>query len=270
MTRVLAAIDGTAASSGVLAVAKELARVLGGEVDVVHVVDDERAPNGPLEVQDADLTLRVLEGRVGEVLVSEASAADVDAVVVGVRRTVGGRRAPGHTALEVIDHAETVVVAVPPATPTSYELRRVLVPVQPRPPEALARVVRLAGGAALDLVILHVHDESEIPAFEDQPHYDVEVWADEFLARWVPGAPISAVVDVRVGAPGEEILRAARERGAQMIALGWDRDRSAGRATVVTAALARSPIPVALLPLPVRDVPAASSAHGAGTIGPGS
>src|SRR5512133_2047102 len=178
MTRVLAAIDGTAASSGVLAVAKELARVLGGVVDVVHVVDEGRTPNEPLEVRDADLSLRQLQGPVGAVLVAEASGADGEAVVVGVRRTVGGPRAPGHTALEVIDHAETIVVAVPPATPSSYELRTVLVPVQPRPPEALERVVRLAGGAALDVVILHVHDESEIPAFEDQPHYDVEAWAN--------------------------------------------------------------------------------------------
>jgi nucleotide-binding universal stress UspA family protein len=269
MSRVLAAVDGTAASPGVLAVARELARVLGSAVDVIHVVDEGRAPAPPPPaVEDAELTLRLLEGPVGAVLVSEASTSDVDAVVVGIRRTVGGPRTTGHIALEVIDHADAIVVAVPPATPSSFELRTVLVPVQPRPPAALERVIRLARGAELEVVILHVHDESSIPAFEDQPHYDVEAWADEFLARWVPGARPSAVLDLRVGAPDEEILRAARDCGAQMIALGWDRDRSAGRATVVTAALARSPLPVALLPLPLRDATSLRSAQGHAAAGP--
>jgi nucleotide-binding universal stress UspA family protein len=249
MTRVLAAIDATTASSGVIRVATEVGRVLGADVDVVHVVDETRTTDAQVRVDEAGLTLRLLDGPVAPALVSEASAADVEAVVVGLRRTVGGSRPAGHVALEVIDRSEAVVVAVPPTTPSTFELRTVLVPIHGQPAEALERALRLAAGASLDVVILHVHDESSIPAFEDQPHYDLEAWADEFLARWVPGARHDAVMEVRVGAHEEEIVRVAHECGADIVAIGWDRDRSPDHATVVRAALRRSDVPVALLPL---------------------
>lgn len=249
MTRVIAAIDGTAASPGVLRVATEVGRVIGADVDAVHVVDEVASTEAELQVLDAGLTLRLLQGPVGPAIVAEASASDVEAVVVGLRRTVGGSRAVGHVALDVIDRADAIVVAVPPTTPPTFELHTVLVPIHGRPADALEHVVRLSRGAHLDLVILHVHDESSIPAFEDQPHYDVEAWANEFLARWVPDARDDAVVEVRVGAPEEEIIDVARECGAHMIAIGWDRDRSPGRAMVVRAALRRGNVPVALLPI---------------------
>jgi hypothetical protein len=252
MSRVLAAIDGTAASPVVLAVATEVGRLLSADVDAVHVVESA-AIDAEVRVEGAEVKLRLLEGAVAPVLVSEASAPEVDAVVVGLRRLIGAPYTAGHVALDVIDHSDTIVVAVPPAVPLSYRLRTVLVPVQPRPAEALRRVVRLAQGAHLDLVILHVHDETSIPAFEDQSHYDTEVWADEFLARWVPGARYGSVVEVRVGTPVEVIIGATRDRHADMLALGWDRDRSHGRASVVRAALARSAVPVALLPVRAAD-----------------
>ncbi len=257
MTRVLAAIDGTAASPGVLRVATEVGRVLGADVDVVYVDDEAESKQAELHVLDPNLTLRRLGGPVESAIVTEASAPDVEAVVVGLRGTVGGSRAVGHVALHVIDHADAIVVVVPPTTPATFELRTVLVPIHGRPADALEHVVRLGHSVDLALVILHVHNESSIPAFEDQPHYDVEAWADEFLARWVPGAR-DAVVEVRVGAPEEEIIGVARECGAQMIAVGWDRDRSPGRATIVQAVLRRGDVPVALLPIRV---------HGPATVG---
>jgi nucleotide-binding universal stress UspA family protein len=256
MRSVVAAIDGTTASAGVLRVAREVARVLGGDVDAVHVVD-ERGPNDEqIHVFETEPTLRLLDGPVAPALVSEASRAGVEVVVMGLRRTVGGSRPVGHVALEVIERADTIIVAVPPATPSPYELRTVLVPIQGRPAEALDRVVRVAQGALLDLVILHVHDERSIPSFEDQPHYDLEAWADEFLARWVPGARHETVMEVRVGSAAEEVVRVSRECGAQMIAIGWDRELAEDRAMVVRATLERSAVPVALLPLRVRDAAA--------------
>ncbi len=86
------------------------------------------------------------------------------------------------------------------------QLRTVLVPVEGRPADALENEMQVAHDARLDLVFLHVHDEWSIPSFEDQPHCDMEAWAEEFLARWVPGARREAVMEVRVGVPGEEIM----------------------------------------------------------------
>lgn len=251
--KVLAAIDATTASPGVLRVAKELGRVLGAEVEAVHVVDGGRTREAQGHARDADLTLRSIPGPVASALVSEALNDDVEAVVVGLRRAVGTPRPFGHVALHVIDHADAIVVGVPPHTPVLYELQSVLVPIQGRPAEGLEHVVAVARDARLDLVILHVHDESSIPAFEDRPHYDLEAWADEFLARWVPGAHHDAVMEVRVGAPEDEVMRVCRERAADMIAMGWERELRDERWRMVHATLERSSVPVALLPARVRD-----------------
>jgi hypothetical protein len=253
--RVLAAVDGTRASVGVLRVAKEVGRVLGAGVDAVHVADGGAVDDAEMLVLDAGLTVRRLDGPVASALVSEAGRDDVEVVVVGLRRTIGTSRPVGHVALQVIDLTEAIVVAVPAITPVGYELRKVLVPIQGRPAAALQRVVAVARDADLDLVVLHVHDESSIPAFEDRPHYDVETWANEFLARWVPGANHDTVMEVRVGAVEEEIVRVCRECRADMIAMGWDRQLPEGRMKAVQSALERSPVPVALLPV---RVPAAA------------
>jgi nucleotide-binding universal stress UspA family protein len=247
--KVLAAIDATTVSAGVLRVAKELARVLGADVDAVHVVDDGRTSDAEAYVRDAAVPLRLLRGPVESALVAEAREDDAEAVVVGLRGTVGASRPLGHVALHVIDRADAIVVAVPPHTPVVYELRTVLVPIQGRPADGLERVVAVARDARLDLVILHVHDGSSIPAFEDRPHYDLEAWADEFLTRWVPGAHRDTLIEVRVGVPEEEVTRVCRECGADMIAMGWEREPGVERLTTVRATLERSSVPVALLPV---------------------
>lgn len=253
MTTILAAIDGTPASGGVLTVAKEIARVLAADIDVVHVIEMGGAADAEAEAARAGLMVRSLTGPVEATLVSAAGDPAVEAVVVGVRRTIGGSRPAGHVALEVIRRAQATVVAVPPATSPDYELKKVLVPVQGRPAQALGNVITIARDAHLDVVILHVHDEWSIPSFEDQPHYDMEAWAAEFLARWVPGARPETVIEVRVGAPADEILGLARELDADMMAIGWMHDLSPGRASIVRAVLERSPIPIALLPLARQD-----------------
>lgn len=253
MTTVLAPIDGTTAARGVLVVAREVARVLDADIDAVHVIEEGAWADAQAEARRAGVAVRALEGPVAARLVSEASDAAIGAVVVGLGRTVGGSLPAGHVALEVIRRAHAMVVVVPPATSSEYELRTVLVPVPGRPADALQNVIRIADDARLDVVILHVHDERSIPSFEDQPYYDAEAWAEEFLARWVPGARREAVMEVRVGAPEEEIMGVARERGADMIAMGWSQDLSPGRATIVRTVLERSPVPVALVPLGLRD-----------------
>ncbi len=253
MTTVLAPINGTATTRGVLVVAREVARVLDADIDAVHVIEEGAWANAEAEARRAGVAVRALEGPVTATLASEASDAAVGAVVVGLGRIVDGSRLAGHVALEVIRRAHVMVVAVPPATSSEYELRTVLVPVPGRPADALQNVIRIADDARLDVVILHVHDERSIPSFEDQPHYDVEVWAEEFLARWVPGARREPLMEVRVGVPDEEIMAVAREHGADMIAMGWSQEFSPERAMIVRAVLERSPVPVALVPLGLRD-----------------
>lgn len=258
MTTVLAAIDGSPISRTVLDVANEVARVLGADVDAVHVVERDAEPP-EVEIWDAETPLRLLHGEAANVLVEEASADSVAAIVLGSCREVGGPTPAGHVSLDVIGNVRKPVVVVPPATASDYELHTVLVPVFGKPARALEEVVRLTENPQLHVIILRLLDESSIPAFEDKPHYDVEVWADEFLARWVPGAASDTAIEVRIGEPEDLVISVAQEVSADLVAIGRLRSVPAARAPVVLAALARSPVPVVLLPLAQRSSDTAST-----------
>lgn len=251
MSTVLTGIDGSPISAAVLEVAKEVARVLDAQVDAVHVPEGEDLPE--VEISGGDIPLRLLRGDPSSVLIAEASAENVAAVVVGACREVGRPAAPGHVSLDVIGGVRRPVVVVPPMTASAYELHTVLVPVQGRPARALEDVVRLAENPQLHVVILRLLDETTIPAFEDQSHYDVEAWADEFLARWVPGAGSDTAMEVRIGEPEELVIGVAHEVDADLVALGRRRDLPATEAPLVLRALERSPVPIVLFPLARRS-----------------
>ena len=251
MTNVMAAINGV--GRVVLAVAQEVARVLDGGVEALHVVEEGEGANisaeTAAEAASRRIPVRTLEGDVEPALVEQASSHDVRAVVMGLRRTLAGSRPAGHVALGVILGVRKPVIVVPPITPSTFRLRKVLVPVQGRPADALEDAMAIAKHADLETVFLHIHDEWSVPSFEDQPHYDVEAWSQEFLARWVPGARGGKTMELRVGAPEEQILEVARDVDADMIALGWAQELTPGRATVVRWALEHTPVPLVLMPL---------------------
>lgn len=251
MSTVLAAIDGSPISRAVLDVAAEVARVLDARVDAVHVVEEGDGPS-EIEISNGETPLRVLHGDPSSVLIAEASAAGVAGIVVGACREVGGPTPAGHVSLDVIGSVPKPVVVVPPSTPEDYQLHTVLVPVVGRPARALEDVVLLAENPQLHVVVLRALDELSIPSFEDQPHYDMQTWAEEFLARWVPGAAADTAVEVRIGQPEELVVAVAQEVCADIVAIGRRRDVPTVRAPLVLAALERSRVPVVLLPLARR------------------
>jgi hypothetical protein len=251
LSTVLAGIDGSPTSRAVLDVANEVARVLDADVDAVHVVEGDAHPS-EVEIMAAEGPLRLLHGEVSSVLIAEASAGSVAAIVVGACRAVGGATPAGHVSLDVIGNVRKPVVVVPPMIRPGYELHTVLVPVLGKPARALEEVVRLAENPELHVVILRLLDELSIPAFEDQPYYDVQAWAEEFLARWVPGAASDTAVEVRIGDPQDLVVSVTHEVCADLVAIGRRRDVPATAAPIVLAALARSPVPVVLLPLARR------------------
>ena len=252
MSTVLAGIDGSPTSRAVLDVAREVARVLDADVDVVHVIEGDTPPP-EIEVLGALTPLRSLRGDVSDVLIAEASSERVAAIVVGSCGAVGGPTPAGHVSLDVIGNVPKPVVVVPPTTRPDYELHTVLVPIQGKPARALEGIVRLAANPELHVVLLRLLDESSIPAFEDQPYYDVQAWADEFLARWVPGAPSDTAVEVRIGDPQDLVVSVTEEVCADLVAIGRRRDVPTAAAPIVLAALDRSPVPVVLFPLAHRS-----------------
>jgi nucleotide-binding universal stress UspA family protein len=127
------------------------------------------------------------------------------------------------------------------------------VPLDGTPTSAavLRETLEMARRAAVEVVLLHVHEEGTLPAFEEQPHHEVDAWNAEFAARWFADAEETAHahVEVRVGVPGRRVIETAAELDADLIALGWSRTLAGGRGAVVREALASSTVPVLLLPL---------------------
>jgi nucleotide-binding universal stress UspA family protein len=248
--KLIAALDNSLATSAVVATAGSLARLFGARVEAVHVGDD-RDRIAARAAASADVELRLLHGPAVPALVDAASSEDVVAVVVGTRRLPLTDRPLGATALELITSLLKPVVAVPPDSIPAGRLRRVLVPLEGTASTSLApkALIELARDADVEIVLVHVHDAATIPAFTDQPQHQARAWSEEFVARYCPWGVGKVTVALRVGRREEEILAAANETDADLIALGWAQELAAGRAPVVREVLERGHIPVLLVPV---------------------
>ena len=252
MNTILAAIDNSAAARPVLAVATALGDLLGLEVEALHAREDgERGARAAAEA--AGVPLSSTTEAVVPALVKAGSSKRVVGVVLGARGADTGRRPAGHVALELALSLPKMLVVVPPAAPVPSEIRRILVPLNGRRTTAvaLAETLMLASRQEVELVVLHVHDEESLPLFTDQRQHELDSWAQEFLRRHCP-YPENVRVEVRIGIPGENVLKVAEETSADLIALGWSQDLSPGRAAVVREVLERSTIPVLLVPVAVE------------------
>jgi nucleotide-binding universal stress UspA family protein len=266
MTKILAAIDNSAAARPVLAMAVALAELLAVDVEALHIREDGDR-NARAAARAAGVPLRSATKPVIRALVEAGRSAQVVGVVLGARGVETGRRPAGHVALELAVSLSKPLVVVPPSAPVPIELHRILVPLNGRRTTsvALAETLMLAARQELELVVLHVHDQTSIPFFSDQPHHEVESWAQEFLRRHCL-YPERVQLEVRIGIPGENVLKVAAETSADLIALGWSQDLSPGHAAVVREVLERSGIPVLLVPIAVNvgigEEPAGSAAGG--------
>lgn len=251
MTRLLAAVDNSAVARHVLETANAVAPLYGATVDAIHIREDGDRTAQAAAVATG-LELRELPDDVVETLIGAGLEDDVVGLVIGTRAGRLVRRPVGHVALDLLVAVRKPLVLVPPHTPIPFRLRRVLVPLDgtSATAAALTRTVELAGDFEVEVDVLHVHDQDSLPLFSDQPQHETESWAREFLARYCPTVDL-ARLHLRVGWPGEHVVRVAHETHADMIALGWAQDLSSGRAAVVREALERSQVPVLLVPAAV-------------------
>lgn len=249
MTRLLAAIDNSAAAGPVLRAAIALASVLEVEVEAIHVLEDgDRTARAVAEA--AGVKLRIIRGPTVASLADAAQSDDVTAVVLGARGTPGGRRPAGRTALELVTSLGKPVLVVPPELPEGHALQPLLVPLDATlaTARAVEETIELACRCDLDVVILHVYEERSLPLFNDQPQHETEAWIREFVARYCPRPIEELRVELRVGQPSEHVLDVATNIHAGVIVLGWAQDLAPGRAHVVREVLARSKVPVLLIP----------------------
>lgn len=252
MTEIIAALDNSLAAAPVLSTAISLADLLDADVAAVHVaVDGARVAENT--AQSAGLTLRTVHGHVVEQLLEEAQPEPVAALVLGARGTPGSRRPLGATAIAIATRLAKPIVVVPPDLRAKHELHRVLIPIERHTSPALTprAIIELAQDTALEIVVLHVHEPSSVPAFTDQPQHEQPAWAREFVRRYCPWGIGSVGMEVRSGNPEEVIPLVAEEAGADIIALGWAQELGEGRAPIVRAVLARAKVPVMLVPVGV-------------------
>jgi nucleotide-binding universal stress UspA family protein len=247
--RVIAALDDSDRAVPVAAFAGALARVLGADVDALHVVVDS-AERVEAVGREAGLSLRVERGDVCASLRREAEADDVGAIVLGrSRRPQSGPAGP--IALDLLTTLPKPVAVVPADVPRPGRLGRILVPLEGSRSTSLAprRTIEFAQDAGVEIVLLHVLDEASLPLFTDQPQHETAAWTSEFLARYAPCPPETVRLENRVGDPVEEVVTVAREIDADVVVLGWAQELSAGRAPVVRAALEQAKLPVFLIPV---------------------
>jgi nucleotide-binding universal stress UspA family protein len=259
MKTVLAAVDNSLAGRPVIATAEAFAAILGAGVEAVHVQTD-----GDLTARSAadaaGVPLHLAAGAVVEALVAAGDSPDVIALVVGARGTPGGRRPLGGTAAAVATRVLKPVVIVPPDASVPTTFRRVLVPIEDTVSASLVprTIFDLAGESKVDVVALHVLDEDSIPAFTDQPQHEHLAWAHEFLERHCPTGLGRVRLETRVGRADQFVAAVAVECACDLIALGWSQELAPGRAPIVRATLARSRVPVLLVPVRVVGASAAA------------
>ena len=250
MKKVLAALDNSLAGKSVLASAQAFAALLDSEVEALHVLT-----NGQRTVRNmaesAGVPLRTMTGPVVERLVAAGEARDVVALAIGARGTWASSKPLGGRAAAVATALSKPVLIVPPDAGASQTFRRVLVPLEGSLSSSLAPrwLFELPGGAEIDVVALHIHDEDSIPAFTDQPQHEMSAWTHEFVQRYCPWGIGTVQLEIRVGRIGELVPVVADECGCDLIALGWSRDLSSDRAPVVHETIERSRLPVLLVPV---------------------
>jgi nucleotide-binding universal stress UspA family protein len=253
MSRVIAALDNSMAARPALSAAVAAAGLFEAEVEAFHVCEDgDRIVRGIAEA--AGYELKVASGPVIERLTEVAEESDVVAVVMGARRTPGARRPLGSTAHAVVTALSKPVVVVPPDARRVEAFRSVLVPVEgATEPEStpIETVLASSDKPGMEVIVLHVFDESTLPSFTDQPQHEHDAWAREFLRRQCPWEAARLRLEIRRGRSEDVIPLMVRETAVDMVVLCWAQEIGEGRAPIVRTLLSHGQTPVMLVPAPV-------------------
>ena len=255
MSVILAAIDNSAAARPVLDFAQELARVVGADVETIHVDDGSGPPHAADAIaRSSHLPVQVKRGDIVPTIAASAEARDAIAVVIGARAVPAGASPAGHVTMELVQSLDIAVVVVPPQA-VARSLSRVLVAVEG---DGESRVLRhilegLRPRHDLEIIALHVFELDQLPMFADQPVLETEAWAEEFGRRALAVGEGKIRLEVRVGDAARTLADVARELDVDLVALAWHRVLTDGHGRLVRTLLAEADVPVFLLPITRRN-----------------
>ena len=269
MSIVLAALDTSATARAVLETAVRISQLAGADVEAIHVrtgpLEADRTPESLAALAGrSEVPLKLIEGPVEPSLIAAMTTPEVVVAVIGARATPSGRRLIGRTARTLLEQADKPVVVVPSEATGLGAIRRLLVPlegtdVSSRP--VLDRLMPLLS-ADIELVVLHVFNDTTLPAMLDRPYRDLDLLGREFLTRHCPRAEL---IELRTGPIATRVAEVSEEHRSDLIVLSWSQNLSPERAHVVRSVLGDSLLPVLLLPIAPSDTNEAdvvSSAQG--------
>jgi nucleotide-binding universal stress UspA family protein len=250
MSVLLAAVDSSAAAEPVLAVARELARLMRADVEAVCVDRLGDLATAEAMTQRAHVRVHRRSGEVARAIEALADERDAIAVVIGARRLPSGATPAGHVTLDLVQSLDVPVAVVPPQA-RAHPIGRVLVAVEgDGESHALRHLVRhLVHGPSLEIVALHVFEPDRLPLFGDQPALETEAWAEEFGRRALRAPAGDVRVETRVGVPARAVSRAAHELDVDLVVLAWHRNLGGGHGRIVRGLLSEADVPVLLVPI---------------------
>ncbi len=251
MSKVIAAIDNSAASQPVLAMGRAIAAALGASVEVLHVVEEDGDETARAVAEAAGSHVRLLSGDPVDLLPLTVAEEDVVAVVLGARGRPGGQRPAGHLAMTLAGSTDKPVLIVPPGAHPPEQLHTVVVAMNDNPGKAraLRRGIEFVARAGLEIVVVHVQGEEAIPSFSDQIQHEAEDFAKEFFARHRIDAP-QMRLELRIGVPAVEVLAAIESSHAELVAVGWPHTDDPNRGAVAREIVERSSVPILLVGYP--------------------
>lgn len=251
----LVALGGGPGDAAVLTAARGVAAAAGWPLRAVHVREPGTRRSSP-GASTADLEMIEVEGAVAAEIARLVSAG-IAAVAFGARNTV----APGlgRVALALLGSLDVPMLVVRSGMRPIENLRRLVVPLEGSPSASAA--MQHADDAfcarGREIVMLHVVtsdaplEPGSLPAprIVDQEHYEWSAWQEEFVMRFsqCPEGGRHRVC-VRVGEPGDVIVRELGELGAELVVISWRGSLAEDHAPVVRALLDSSPCPVYLVP----------------------
>jgi Universal stress protein family. len=251
MPHLLAAIDDSAATGPVVALAKWFAALLDVEVVALHVSEDGDGLTAQATADAAGVKFELRDGDPVPTIRDAAADSEVRAIAIGARGVSAYKMPAGHVALDLIRSVAKPVIVVPPDVRIPSDARlRVLAPVDEDPGSAAAlrRLLEEIHPPDLELVLLRVFDAKHMPAFANHGVYDADSFVEEFVRRTVPSESARTRVEMRVGHPAHTILAVERELASDVVVLSWGHDLTGERASVVKRLLAHSRTPLILLP----------------------
>jgi nucleotide-binding universal stress UspA family protein len=260
MTKVIAALDNSAATKPTLETALRLGELLDAGVEALHVIEDDASSKAGIVststsasvASSLGVELHLRRGLPQDEIVAALEQLDVVTGVLGARGHPAGRRPAGHVALDVVQRTRKPIVVVPPDCrepgPCPPE-GRILIPLDgtQATAQAIERASDVFAGRGIDILALHVFDETTVPRFWNHTQYEPDEWGREFLRRYCRAR--GAHLELVSGDPGQSVLDVAAGRQIDLVAMAWSQDLRSGHAETVRRVLAECSVPVMLLPV---------------------